>query len=423
MQLLSVLLTWTYVPLAALIALIAVFCLVVPATFVLWVRLRLRGQSFPTFALYDLDRAKELSSVAVLDSLLHWNISTQIRWTEVHNVGPHRQTWRIRSVFVTNLTDKGPYLLLVHGTASGAMVWTPLWRKLSQRFRIVAVDLPGFGQSPTPPKLYSTPQGSLIKEMYVDALAKFIEQENLESITLLGHSFGAYISVPLAKRLPARIDTVILASAVGLLPTLDTVAAHWGIFFKLSPVQGLLMRGFRHAATWIAYTWFRYMEARPDAYYWYQVLGNPNGVGDLIVSKPFQLDWVTGQAYWSDPVIYDLLHLKCKLAFIYGERDSITPAHQGQFVAKLLGSAVPCVEIENIGHNIAGGSHENLLKAFDCAYSLAARPEEHCQHLLKNLAEERSHLMSHVSTWSLSDTGKVIDRLYSYLDQTKNQVQ
>ena len=183
------------------------------------------------------------------------------------------------------------------------------------------------------------------------------------------------------------------------------------------------MRGLGRAATWVAYTWFCCMKAGPDAYYWYQVLGSPGGVGDLLVSKPFQLNWATGHAYWSDPVLDDLLHLKCKIAFIYGERDSITPAHQGRSVAKLLGSAVPCVEMKNVGHNIAGGSAEALLRAFDSAYSLAAQPGEHCRRLSRNLAEHQSYFMSHVSTWSLSHTSKVIDRLYLFLNQTKGKVE
>ncbi|PYL74132.1 MAG: hypothetical protein DMF27_15085 [Verrucomicrobia bacterium] len=62
------------------------------------------------------------------------------RDTKIDNVGLHYLT-----------AGKGPAVLLLHGYAETSRMWRPLIPKLSEKFMVIAPDLPGIGDSSIPP--------------------------------------------------------------------------------------------------------------------------------------------------------------------------------------------------------------------------------------------------------------------------------
>ncbi len=96
-------------------------------------------------------------------------------------------------------------VLLIHGWSSSAYAMSPLMKLLSQRYWCVAVDLPGYGNSP---RLKS--QVSIDK--YADLLAEFVETLYDGSVILVGHSMGGMISITLSERHPALVNKLILIS-------------------------------------------------------------------------------------------------------------------------------------------------------------------------------------------------------------------
>lgn len=81
---------------------------------------------------------------------------------------------------------QGPTLLLVHGWGQSSRSFQHQIDDLSDRHRVIAVDLRGHGESPKPP------HGYRIARLAHD-LRDFILEKNLSSITVLGHSMGSSV--------------------------------------------------------------------------------------------------------------------------------------------------------------------------------------------------------------------------------------
>jgi len=74
---------------------------------------------------------------------------------------------------------------------------------VSQRFRAIAIDLPGYGASPPLPKRVTIPA-------YADLLADFIEEVTDGPVVLVGHSMGGMTGLTLALRFPALVERMVL---------------------------------------------------------------------------------------------------------------------------------------------------------------------------------------------------------------------
>jgi pimeloyl-ACP methyl ester carboxylesterase len=100
----------------------------------------------------------------------------------------------------------GEPLVLIHGIGSRWQVWEPVLESLVTRREVLALDLPGFGDSPMPPP--GTPPGVASLTRLV---AEFLELAGLHRPHVAGNSLGGWISFELAKQGRAR-------SATGLSP-------------------------------------------------------------------------------------------------------------------------------------------------------------------------------------------------------------
>ncbi|MBF6437558.1 alpha/beta fold hydrolase [Nocardia cyriacigeorgica] len=103
----------------------------------------------------------------------------------------------------------GEPLVLVHGVGSRRQVWEPIIPALAESFEVIAVDLPGFGESAPLPH---TTVGTL-----ADALADFLAAEGIERPHLAGNSMGGGISLTLGARGLAR--SVTAYSPIGFWDT------------------------------------------------------------------------------------------------------------------------------------------------------------------------------------------------------------
>ncbi|MCA9982190.1 MAG: alpha/beta hydrolase, partial [Anaerolineales bacterium] len=93
--------------------------------------------------------------------------------------------------------------LLIHGWSSSWYAMSPLIGLMSQRFRVMAVDLPGYGKSPKLNKRTTI-------DDYVDLLADLLETEADGPVVLIGHSMGGMISVHMAAKYPALVERMVL---------------------------------------------------------------------------------------------------------------------------------------------------------------------------------------------------------------------
>lgn len=128
----------------------------------------------------------------------------------------------------------GPDVLLLHGWgAHSGLVWPLAQRLAHSGFRVYAPDLPGFGQTPTPPAPWSVWDYAAFTLAFLDALS-------LNAVYLFGHSFGGRLGLILGAKHADRIVKMALANSAGVRPT-PPVAAR----LRLSIYQralGLLRR-------------------------------------------------------------------------------------------------------------------------------------------------------------------------------------
>lgn len=113
--------------------------------------------------------------------------------------------------------------LLIHGWSSSSYAMSPLMPLLAQRFRCIAVDLPGYGQSPPLPRRATIPE-------YADLLARLIDHVSDGPVVLVGHSMGGMIGMALALRHPMLVERMVL-----LCPTISGKLSNFINLF-ISPI-------------------------------------------------------------------------------------------------------------------------------------------------------------------------------------------
>jgi pimeloyl-ACP methyl ester carboxylesterase len=80
---------------------------------------------------------------------------------------------------------------------------------LSGSFRVIAIDLPGFGESPNPGGVWGTPD-------YAAFVRDLLSGMGVDRALFLGHSFGAKISLYLAAVHPDLVEKVVLSGSPGI---------------------------------------------------------------------------------------------------------------------------------------------------------------------------------------------------------------
>ncbi len=105
---------------------------------------------------------------------------------------------------------EGPVVLFVHGLSGCWQNWLENIPHLSRDHRVIAIDLPGFGESPMPTWDIDMPAyGRLIHD--------FCEKLGIDSVAaLVGNSMGGFVATEAAIAQPERFDRLVLVSAAGI---------------------------------------------------------------------------------------------------------------------------------------------------------------------------------------------------------------
>jgi len=117
-----------------------------------------------------------------------------------------------------------PVLVLLHGLGSSRQTWDPVLPLLSDDFDVVAVDLPGHGDSPPfAPGADPSPRG--IAGAVDMLLASLLTRADAQQVHVAGSSLGGWVGLELARR--GRAESVTALAPAGLwAPGLVPVVAH-----------------------------------------------------------------------------------------------------------------------------------------------------------------------------------------------------
>jgi pimeloyl-ACP methyl ester carboxylesterase len=153
-------------------------------------------------------------------------------------LGIPRRTTVLGTTLAWTELGAGPPLLLLHGLGDSHRTWRRVAPRLSERYRVLLLDLPGHGLSDRPDAPYTL-------DWYADTVLGWMDAIGVQTISVVGHSYGGGVAqwMVLARR--DRIDRLALVAPGGLGRTVS-----FGLRLALFPVLGrLLTQPLMHAGT------------------------------------------------------------------------------------------------------------------------------------------------------------------------------
>jgi len=119
---------------------------------------------------------------------------------------------------------QGPVLVLIHGVCASLNTWDGWAEELADDFRVIRLDLPGFGLSPLADAgIYERQRAVAL----IDAMAQTL---GLERFSLAGNSLGGYLSWIYAYAHPEKVENLILVDSAGFqlkMPWMLKFASTW----------------------------------------------------------------------------------------------------------------------------------------------------------------------------------------------------
>lgn len=102
----------------------------------------------------------------------------------------------------------GPPLVLLHGITSSSETWTPVIERLARRFRVIAPDLLGHGES-------AKPRGDYSPGAYAGGVRDLLAALGHDRVTIVGHSLGGGVAMQFAYMFPQRCQRLVLVGSGG----------------------------------------------------------------------------------------------------------------------------------------------------------------------------------------------------------------
>jgi pimeloyl-ACP methyl ester carboxylesterase len=256
---------------------------------------------------------------------------------QIHEVaaGRHR---------ISTLTmGHGPDVLLLHGLGGTRASLFETAAALSQRYRVHAPDLPGFGSSSKPAR------GAYNARWFAEAMLAMMDAQGIGNAHVVGNSMGGRIALEMAMTAPERVN------ALGLLcPAVAWVKRGLHPLVRLlRPEFGLLPHGFRRGMV-ASQFW--------SMFYDRDVI-DP-AVGDLMVDEFRRIYQSAGARYaflssarniyleapYGKQGFYPrLAELERSALFVWGTHDRLVPPAFGRHVSEWLPGAEQVV-LQNCGH-------------------------------------------------------------------------
>ena len=234
--------------------------------------------------------------------------------------------------------DTGPSknaipILFLHGFGASLQTWDTWAQALSEDYRVISVDLPGFGLTGEDPSgIYTDPRS-------VEVLEAFLKELNIPKVVLVGNSMGGKLAWQFTARYPNQVSKLVLISPDGY--------ASPGIQYGKKPDVPAIADLYRYffSKTFLA------MNLKP-AY------ADPNTLNDALVNRYYDLMLAPGvrgailarmqQTVLQDPVP-SLASIQVPTLLIWGEKDAFIPISNSNDYLKVMPNAKR-VSLPNIGH-------------------------------------------------------------------------
>lgn len=219
---------------------------------------------------------------------------------------------------------EGELIVLLHGWGSNIKLFANLIELLSKKYMVVAMDMPGFGESEEPPSAWCV-------DDYAKFVIDFLSGYDTKKVMLLGHSFGGRVIIKLNSRndLPFEITKVILVDSAGILPPKSNKKSFRTYYYKAG--KAILSTGIAQ-------------KIAPDAL---ENFRKKMGSADYAAASPLMRQVLVKTV--NEDLEPLLPNIKCPTLLVWGVNDTATPLSDGEKMEKLIPDA-GLVKLENAGH-------------------------------------------------------------------------
>ena len=246
-----------------------------------------------------------------------------------------------QSIAVDGLTvyykDSGPknapVLLFLHGFGSSLQTWDDWSAKLDPQYRVIRLDLPGFGLTGAhPAQDYS-------EATDVAILTHFVDKLGLNQFSVIGHSMGGKMAWALAASQPERVQALVLMAPDGFPELKDIGSKPYEVPAIMGLIQYFLPKYFVQKSIEPAFADPQMLnETLVNPYH--DMLRAP-GVRGAILDR-------SNQTIYTDPVPR-LKKIKAPTLLLWGEQDQMIPSSNAQSYAVVLRHSSTVV-VPKLGH-------------------------------------------------------------------------
>ena len=234
--------------------------------------------------------------------------------------------------------DTGPSknpipILFLHGFGSSLQTWDAWAEALSSEYRVISLDLPGFGLTG------EDPSGIYTDERSVEVIEAFLKALQIPKVVLVGNSMGGKFAWQFAARYPDQVTKLVLISPDGYA----SPGMEYGKKTEVPAIAELYRYFF--SKTFLA------MNLEP-AY------ANPKTLNNALVNRYYDLMLAPGvrgaildrmqQTVLQDPIPF-LASIKVPTLLLWGEKDAFIPIANSNDYLKVMPNAKR-VSLPNIGH-------------------------------------------------------------------------
>jgi pimeloyl-ACP methyl ester carboxylesterase len=226
-----------------------------------------------------------------------------------------------------------PVLLFLHGFGSSLQTWDVWAGSLEQKYRVIRLDLPGFGLTgPSPSNDYSELND-------VNTLTQFVDKLGVSDLSVIGHSMGGKIAWTFAAAHPDRVKALVLMAPDGF-PQPEAIGTKP---YAMPAIMGLmkfcLPRYFVRKSIEPAFADASALDDKMVSRY-HDMLRAP-GVRAAILERG-------NQTIYTDPVPR-LKKIKAPTLLLWGEEDKMIPSSNATSYAGVLAQS-KTVSIPKLGH-------------------------------------------------------------------------
>ncbi len=255
---------------------------------------------------------------------LRW-VRVQDRWMNVLDYGE----------------GSGAPVLFIHGLSGCWQNWLENIPFFAREHRVLAVDLPGFGES-------EMPVDEISISGYADTIDALMDELEIETAQVVGNSMGGFIGAEMAIRHPHRIERLVLAAAAGL---------------SIEHIRTQRKKGLRHRAENVAFFYLAWLASKSTIVARRRrlrtallliVAAHPDRLPPALTIEQISGSGKPGfqdalEAMCDYPIRDRLEEISCPTLVVWGDKDRLVPVRDAAVFEELIPEARSVV-YKDTGH-------------------------------------------------------------------------